>query len=104
MDSGLGLVAPEAWYWRPAPTTLPGIPRELLWTVEERLTQKERQKLLLLFGGENLFKIPCRASYFSLEAFYEKDEFIILFQIMLMQFILFFKSSSAKQLARQGIE
>ena len=49
-------------------------------------------------GGRRIQSILCRATFFAQDDFEEYDEFILL------QFILFFKSSSTKQLARQGIE
>ena len=52
-------------------------------------------------SGGRLYSIPCRASYFSKDVFEEYDEFIFIFEIILMQFILWFKSSSAEQLVRQ---
>ena len=41
--------------------------------------------------GNRIYKIPCRASDLLQDDFEEMDEFILFFQIILVQFILFFK-------------
>ena len=41
--------------------------------------------------GGRIYSIPCCASYFAKDDFEEKDEFILFFQIILVQFILLFK-------------
>ena len=58
------------------------------------------------FFGGRIYSIPCLGTgrYFVQDDFEEQDEFILFFRIILVQFILLFKSSSAKQQARQGIE
>ena len=38
--------------------------------------------------GGRIYSIPCRASYLPQDDFEEKDEFILFFQIILVQFIL----------------
>ena len=51
--------------------------------------------------GGRIASIPCQASYMASDDFEDYDEVILFFQIILVHFILFFKSSSAKQLACQ---
>ena len=47
-----------------------------------------------------MYSIPCQASYFDQDDFEVQDEFILFFKIILVQFIILFKLSSAKQLVR----
>ena len=55
--------------------------------------------------GNRIYSIICHASYFALGRFRRIGGIHPFLQIILEQFILFFKSSySTKQLARQGIE
>ena len=54
--------------------------------------------------GGRIYSIPSPASYLPRTILKNSMKFILFFQIILVQFILFFKSSNAKQLAWQGIE
>ena len=58
-------------------------------TETEIVTAKEdKAKVVAAVWGERIYSIPCRTSYFAQDDFEESDEFILFFQIILVQFIL----------------
>ena len=62
---------------------------------EEGSIQKIRQRSLLLFG-DRIYALPCRTSYFAPERFWRRGWGRPFLQIILVQFIIFFKSSWCK--------
>ena len=71
--------------------------------IEEGWKQKQRQRLLCLFGGK-ICSIPCCANCFVLVNMIEKVDFNRFFQINWDYLTVSFKLTKTKQLARQGFE
>ena len=56
---------------------------------QKKIKDRGKDKGRCFCLGERIYSIPCRARYFAQDDFEEKDEFILFFQIILVQFILF---------------
>ena len=54
--------------------------------------------------GDRIYSFACHASYFAYDDFEEQDEYILFFQIIMVQVILFFKSSQCKIVTQCGKE
>ena len=68
-----------------------------------RIKTEEKAKVVAAVWGDKFIQFLA-AQAFMPRTILKKDEFILFFQIILVQFILLLKIVKAKQLARQGIE